>query len=135
MHLSSRTLIGMSELVGRLMDRRPDRTPGVATAGSCRSHMPRGRKALGLNVGAPRRSARRWWTTSYRPQVPAAPVDRLRLGAARYAVNEEAATCVAVVRVFTDGSAGLLSDWSAAEVAERLDGLELDVDTVDARLT
>lgn len=67
--------------------------------------------------------------------MPAAPVDRLRLEALRYAVNEEAATYVAVMRVFTDGTAGLLPDLSAAEVAERLDGLELDVDTVDARLT
>ncbi len=67
--------------------------------------------------------------------MPAAPVDRLRLEALRYAVNEEAATYVAVMRAFTDGTAGLLSDLSAAEVAERLDGLELDVDTVDARLT
>lgn len=63
------------------------------------------------------------WTTSYRPQVPAAPVDRLRLlEALRHAVNEEAATYPAVMRVFTDGTAGLLSDLSAAEVAERLDG-------------
>jgi uncharacterized protein (TIGR02677 family) len=62
-------------------------------------------------------------------------VDRLRLEALRYAVNDEAATYIAVMRVFTDGTAGLLSDLSAAEVAERLDGLELDVDTVDARLT
>ena len=65
------------------------------------------------------------------------PVDRLRLEALRYAVNEEAAQYIAVMRVFTDGTAGLLSDLSAAEVADRLGthhGLTLEVDTVDARL-
>lgn len=65
------------------------------------------------------------------------PVDRLRLEALRYAVNEEAAQYIAVMRVFTDGTAGLLSDLSAAEVADRLaehHGLRLEVDTVDARL-
>ena len=64
-------------------------------------------------------------------------VNRLRLEALRYAVNDEAAQYIAVMRVFTDGTAGLLSDLSAAEVAERLGsrGLELEVDTVDARLS
>ncbi len=65
------------------------------------------------------------------------PVDRLRLEALRYAVNEEAAQYIAVMRVFTDGTAGLLSDLSAAEVAARLaehHGLHLEVDTVDDRL-
>ena len=65
------------------------------------------------------------------------PVDRLRLEALRYAVNEEAVQYIAVMRVFTDGTAGLLSDLSAAEVADRLaihHGLTLEVDTVDARL-
>ncbi len=66
--------------------------------------------------------------------VPDHPVDRLRLDALRYAVNDEAASYVAVMRVFTDGTAGLLSDLSAAEVAERL-ALDLEVDVVDARLT
>ena len=89
--------------------------------------------ALGLTSA--RRGCRRSWSTSYRPQAPAASVERLRLEALRYALNEEAATYVAVMRVFTDGTAGLLSDLSAAEVAERLDGLEIDVDSVDARLT
>ncbi|MDP9436508.1 MAG: TIGR02677 family protein [Actinomycetota bacterium] len=69
--------------------------------------------------------------------MTAAPVDRLRLTALRYAVNEEAPHYIAVMRVFTDSTAGLLSDLSAREVADRLaddHGLELDVDVVDARL-
>ena len=63
-------------------------------------------------------------------------MDRLRLEALRYAVNDEAAQYIAVMRVFTDGTAGLLSDLSAAEVAARLEpaGLALEVDTVEARL-
>ncbi|MDQ3627851.1 MAG: TIGR02677 family protein [Actinomycetota bacterium] len=62
---------------------------------------------------------------------------RLRLEALRYAVNEEAASYLAVMRTFTAGISGLLSDQSAAEVSERLaeHGLDLDVDTVDARLS
>lgn len=68
------------------------------------------------------------------------PLDReqrLRLEALRYAVNEEASSYVAIMRTFTGALSGLLSDQSAAEVAERLSeqGLELDVDTVDARLS
>jgi len=61
----------------------------------------------------------------------------LRLEALRYAINEEAATYLAIMRNFTAGISGLLSDQSAAEVVERLaeQGLELDVDTVDARLS
>jgi hypothetical protein len=35
-----------------------------------------------------------------------APFDRLRLAALRYAVNEEAEQYVAVMRVFTEGTAG-----------------------------
>jgi hypothetical protein len=64
--------------------------------------------------------------------------DRLRLSALRYAVNDEAEQYVAVMRVFTAGTAGLLSDLCAREVAERLGsehGLELDVDLVDTRLS
>ncbi|MFC5999041.1 TIGR02677 family protein [Quadrisphaera sp. GCM10027208] len=63
--------------------------------------------------------------------------DRVRLEALRYAVNEEAASYLAIMRTFTGAIAGLLSDQSAAEVAQRLaeQGLELDVDTVDARLS
>jgi uncharacterized protein (TIGR02677 family) len=62
---------------------------------------------------------------------------RLRLEALRYAVNEEAASYLAIMRTFTGAISGLLSDQSAAEVAERLaeQGIELDVDTVDARLS
>ena len=70
--------------------------------------------------------------------MSAAPFDRLRLTALRYAVNDEAEQYIAVMRVFADGTAGLLSDLSAREVAERLaqeHGLELDVDLVDARLS
>ncbi|MFZ5872067.1 MAG: DUF2397 domain-containing protein, partial [Actinomycetota bacterium] len=63
--------------------------------------------------------------------------ERLRLEALRYAVNEEAASYLAIMRTFTGAVSGLLSDQSAAEVAQRLAerGLELDVDTVDARLS
>ncbi len=59
------------------------------------------------------------------------------LGALRYAVNDEAAGYLAIMRLFTTGMSGFLSDQSAAEVAERLAelGLELDADTVDARLS
>ena len=63
--------------------------------------------------------------------------DRLRLEALRYAVNEEAASYLAVMRTFTGAISGLLSDQSAAEVQARLaeQGLALDADTVDARLS
>jgi uncharacterized protein (TIGR02677 family) len=64
--------------------------------------------------------------------------DRLRLEALRYAVaTDETADYIAIMRTFTGQLAGLLSDQSAAEVAQRLadQGLELDVDTVDARLS
>lgn len=52
--------------------------------------------------------------------VSAAPYDRLRLTALRYAVNDESEQYVAVMRVFTAGTAGLLSDLSAREVADSL---------------
>lgn len=39
-------------------------------------------------------------------------VDSHRLQAYRYGVVEESVSCVAAVRVFTDGVAGLLSDLS-----------------------
>lgn len=66
-----------------------------------------------------------------------ARVDRGRLEALRYAVNEESATYIAVMRLFTGGLSGMLSDQSAAEVTARLreQGLDLDEDTVDARLS
>ena len=70
--------------------------------------------------------------------MSAPPYDKLRLTALRYAVNDEAEQYIAVMRLFTDGTAGLLSDLSAREVADRLDrdhGLVLDVDVVDARLS
>jgi hypothetical protein len=56
---------------------------------------------------------------------------------ARYAVNEEASSYLAIMRTFTGEVSGLLSDQSAAEVAQRLagQGFALDVDTVDARLS
>ena len=77
----------------------------------------------------------------YRRPVPdfdrPTSVDRARLESLRYAVNDEAAQYIAIMRLFTAGTAGLLSDQSAAEVASRLAeiGLDLDVDTVDARLS
>jgi uncharacterized protein (TIGR02677 family) len=63
--------------------------------------------------------------------------ERVTLGALRYAVNEEAADYLAIMRLFTGGISGFLSDQSAAEVTERLaqQGIELDADTVDARLS
>lgn len=64
-------------------------------------------------------------------------VDRVRLEALRYAVNEEAASYIAIMRLFAGGLAGMLSDQSAAEVTARLreEGIDLDEDTVDARLS
>ncbi len=64
-------------------------------------------------------------------------LDRVRLEALRYAVNDEAAQYVAIMRLFTTGLSGLLSDQSAAEVTQRLadDGITLDEDTVEARLS
>jgi uncharacterized protein (TIGR02677 family) len=62
---------------------------------------------------------------------------RLRLEALRYATTGEAAQYLAVMRVFAGGTAGLMSDLSAAEVAGRLAAdhrLDLDVDTVEERL-
>ena len=69
-------------------------------------------------------------------QLPV-PVDRLRLEALRYAVNDEAVSYVAIMRTFTGGLAGLLSDQAAAEVAATLteQGFDFDVATVDARLS
>ncbi|MGH3462901.1 MAG: TIGR02677 family protein [Kribbellaceae bacterium] len=63
--------------------------------------------------------------------------ERVALGALRYAVNDEAASYVAIMRLFTGGISGFLSDQSAAEVTERLaaEGVDLDPDTVDARLS
>lgn len=69
--------------------------------------------------------------------LPSAAVDRGRLEALRYAVNEEAALYIAVMRLFTGGLSGMLSDQSASEVtaALREQGLDVDEDIVDARLS
>jgi uncharacterized protein (TIGR02677 family) len=64
--------------------------------------------------------------------------DKLRLESLRYATRPEAETYVAIMRTFTGGISGLLSDQSAAEVRQRLideHGVELDLDTVDIRLS
>lgn len=65
------------------------------------------------------------------------PHERQTLGALRYAVNEEAAAYLAIMRLFTAGMSGFLSDQSAEEVSERLaaQGFELDRDVVDQRLS
>jgi uncharacterized protein (TIGR02677 family) len=65
------------------------------------------------------------------------PHERQTLGALRYAVNDEAVTYLAIMRLFTTGMTGFLSDQSADEVAQRLveQGVELDRDTVDERLS
>jgi uncharacterized protein (TIGR02677 family) len=63
-------------------------------------------------------------------------LDRQRLQAYRYVTGEEAASYLAVMRVFTGSTSGLLSDLSASEVAAALEeaGAPLDVDSVEARL-
>lgn len=68
---------------------------------------------------------------------PLRPEERLTLGALRYAVNDEAGSYLAIMRLFTDGISGFLSDQSAEEIAGRLrdHGIELDRDTVDQRLS
>jgi uncharacterized protein (TIGR02677 family) len=63
--------------------------------------------------------------------------DRVRLESVRYATVPEAAEYLAIMRTFTSEISGLLSDQSASEVATRLteQGIELDTDTADARLS
>jgi len=63
--------------------------------------------------------------------------ERHTLGALRYAVNDEAPSYLAIMRLFTSGMSGFLSDQSSAEVTERLaeQGIDLDAETVDARLS
>ena len=63
--------------------------------------------------------------------------DRIRLESLRYVTVKEAAEYLAIMRTFTSEIAGLLSDQSAAEVAARLraQGMDLDSDTTDARLS
>ena len=65
------------------------------------------------------------------------PHERQTLGALRYAVNDEAASYLAIMRLFTTGMSGFLSDQSADEVTDRLAGvgLVLDRDLVDQRLS
>ena len=65
------------------------------------------------------------------------PRERQSLAALRYAVNDEAASYLSIMRLFTSGMSGFLSDQSAAEIVDRLveQGLELDQDTVEARLS
>ncbi|MFK0005068.1 hypothetical protein [Paenarthrobacter sp. NPDC090522] len=60
---------------------------------------------------------------------------RQKLGALRYAVNEDATTYSAIMRLFTSGMSGLMSDQSADEGTERRAALRLviDRDTVDLR--
>ena len=63
--------------------------------------------------------------------------DQLRLAALRYATSTEAVQYLSVMRVFTGGTAGLMSDLSAGEIAERLatdHGIEIDDGTVEDRL-
>ncbi|HET7398969.1 MAG TPA: TIGR02677 family protein [Intrasporangium sp.] len=69
--------------------------------------------------------------------APTTQADRVRLEALRYAVNEESGLYIAVMRTFTRGLTGMLSDQSAAEVTAALaeQGLDADEDTVDARLS
>jgi hypothetical protein len=63
--------------------------------------------------------------------------ERVRLEALRYTARDEAPTYIAILRTFTGEIAGLLSDQSAVEVAQRLSeqGFELSADTVDDRLS
>lgn len=64
--------------------------------------------------------------------------ERHVLGAMRaYAATDEAGSYLAVMRLFTTGMTGFMSDLSATEVAERLlgAGVELDPEAVDARLS
>lgn len=65
------------------------------------------------------------------------PAERQVLGALRYAVNDEASSYLAIMRLFTSGMSGFLSDQSADDVTERLadEGIALDRDTVDQRLS
>lgn len=65
------------------------------------------------------------------------PRERQTLGALRYAVNDEAASYLAIMRLFTSGMSGFLSDQSAVDIVERLahDGIEIDQDFVEQRLS
>lgn len=64
--------------------------------------------------------------------------DRMRLEALRYAVaTDESADYIAIMRVFTGGLSGLLSDQSAGEISQQLGvhGIELDAEIVESRLS
>lgn len=65
------------------------------------------------------------------------PRERQTLGALRYAISDEAAAYLAIMRLFTAGMSGFLSDQSADEVTGRLadQGFTIDRDTVDDRLS
>ncbi|WEV78756.1 TIGR02677 family protein [Janibacter cremeus] len=65
------------------------------------------------------------------------PGERQTLGALRYAVNDEAVTYLAIMRLFTTGMSGFLSDQSAEEITARLADLGHDADreTVEQRLS
>lgn len=64
-------------------------------------------------------------------------VDRVRLEALRYAVNEEASQYIAIMRLFTSGLSGMLSDQSAGQIALALreQRFDIDDDTVEVRLS
>ena len=64
------------------------------------------------------------------------PHERQTLGALRYAVNDDSGVYLAIMRLFTSGMSGFLSDQSADEVTGRLaeQGIDLDRDAVDMRL-
>lgn len=64
-------------------------------------------------------------------------VDRVRLDALRYAVNEEASQYIAIMRLFTSGLSGMLSDQSAGQISAALteQGFDLGEDVVEARLS
>lgn len=64
-------------------------------------------------------------------------VERTRLLAFHYLAADESGQYVAIMRTLADDVGGLLSDWSAPELADALTeraGVRLDVDTVEARL-
>ena len=71
------------------------------------------------------------------PVTGGSHADRVRLESLRYATVPEAAEYLTIMRTFTSEISGLLSDQSAAEVVARLraQGIELDADTADARLS
>ena len=65
------------------------------------------------------------------------PPERSLLLAFHYLAADEAGQYVTIMRILADDVGGLLSDWSAPELAATLAdraGLVLDVDTVEARL-